>query len=247
MQSQPTVLVIAGCDSSGGAGVVRDIATLSDHGVAACCAITALTAQTDDRVVCIDLVAPAVVQHQIGTALQSRRVDAIKIGMLGSVATVAAVCEMLANVRAPIVLDPVLRSSSDAPLLDDAGIALLGERLLHATFVLTPNLPEAAALLGEAHASDETAMLRQARRLLERGPQAVLLKGGHARGAALDLLVTRNEVVRLFAERIAAEMRGTGCALSTSIAAALAQGTSLREACETAKGYVLAKLGESIS
>jgi len=240
-----TVLVIAGSDSSGGAGIARDITTLTEHGVNACCAITAVTAQTDDAVTGIDHLSPQIIRYQIATALKSHVVGAIKLGMLGTAATVDAVAQALSNTQAPLVLDPVLHSSSGTPLLDDDGIATMRKQLLARTLLLTPNLAEAAALVHEPQATHEEIMLRQARKLLEQGPHAILIKGGHAEGAALDLLVTRDDVVRLSAPRVPARMRGTGCALASSIAAMLAKGASLRAACETAKDYVFQKLNDA--
>jgi hydroxymethylpyrimidine/phosphomethylpyrimidine kinase len=243
--TSPAVLVIAGSDSSGGAGITRDLRTLTDLNINALCAITAVTAQTNTNVTGIHHVAAQVVQQQITTALATRRIDAIKIGMLGTAAIVAAVVACLADhPHLPVVLDPVLMSSSGSSLLDDGGIAILKTQLLPRITLLTPNLPEAAALLQTNVATHEAAMLEQAQQLLQRGPQAVLIKGGHASGDhALDVLLIRDQPpLWLYAPRINATMRGTGCALASAIAGSLALGMPIRAACEHGKHYVLKEL-----
>jgi len=144
----------------------------------------------------------------------------------------------------PLVLDPVLAASSGGALLEPAGVAALRERLLRRATLLTPNIPEAAALLGATPAHTEDELLRQGRALLALGAQAVLLKGGHAGGPeATDLLLTAGDAVRRFSTpRRAAGRRGTGCALATAIAAGLAAGLELSAACARAKDYVSAWL-----
>lgn len=245
MSARPAVLVIAGSDSSGGAGIVRDLSVLSDLGCTALCAITAVTAQTHERVVSVHHVPPAVVRSQIRAALESISVGAIKIGMLGTAATVSAVAESLpSSGNIPIVLDPVLLSSSGGVLLDAAGREEMRARLFPRAALLTPNLPEAASLCGAAPAADRDACVAQARSLLATGPRAVLLKGGHAEGpAAEDLLLTAEGAPQWLASpRVAASRRGTGCTLASAIAAGLASGLSLEAACRSAKRYVLAML-----
>jgi hydroxymethylpyrimidine/phosphomethylpyrimidine kinase len=235
------VLVIAGLDSSGGAGLVRDVHTLAHFGAAALCAVTAVTAQSDAQLRAVHLVPPDLVRAQIEAAVATRAPGAIKIGMLGTRATVLAVAASLATHRPlPLVLDPVLASSSGGELLDAAGQAALRALLLPRTTLLTPNIPEAAALLGAPRARSEEELLRQAEALLALGPQAVLLKGGHGEGAlAVDLLLMRAVgVQRLSAPRCDATRRGTGCALSSAIAAGLAVGVELAAACARAKRYV---------
>lgn len=241
--ASPAVLVIAGSDSSGGAGLVRDVRTLADFNIAALCAITTVTAQSHTEVIGVHHIASLGIQQQIAAAFATHRIDAIKIGMLGTSATVTAVTGSLANLDIPIVLDPVLVASSGGTLLDAAGVTALVQ-LLPLITLLTPNLPEAAALLSTTIAATEVAMVEQAHRLLQLGPQAVLIKGGHAAGDyALDVLVTKNQPpLRLNTPRVDATMRGTGCALASAIAGLLALGTSMPEACRGAKHYVLQKL-----
>ncbi len=248
--TRPAVLVIAGSDSSGGAGLARDVRTLADFGADALCVVTAVTSQSNRRVASIHHVPPAAVRAQIEAAFETREPGAVKLGMLGSRATVDAVAEGLRGHEAlPWVLDPVLAASSGGALLDAEGIAAMKERLLpHATLV-TPNIPEAAVLLDERPvvllderpADDEAALTAQARRILALGPRAVLLKGGHGRGdEAVDWLISQDRAPeRIASPRIRAEQRGTGCALASAIAAQLALGESLGEACRRAKAYVV--------
>ena len=240
--ARSAVLVIAATDSSGGAGLTRDVRVLTDFSVGAVCAVTAVTAQSDSQVSTVHHVPPAVIRAQIAAAFATRRVAAIKIGMLGTRATVETVVESLPPREAvPIVLDPVLVASSGGVLLDAQGRAVMLERLFPRVTILTPNVPEAASLLHEAPATNESALIRQAQRLLALGPQAVLLKGGHSDGdEAVDLLICENDVVqRIPAARVRATSRGTGCALASAIAAGLASGAPLLEACQQAKRYVV--------
>jgi len=149
MNRRPVVLVIAGSDSSGGAGLIRDVQVLSDLGVDSLCAITAVTAQSDSQVRAVHLMPAELVRAQISAALATRPVDAIKIGMLGNRAIVEAVAQCLpARTAIPIVLDPVLVSSSGGVLLDARGRTALLEKLLPQSTLVTPNVPEIAALLG---------------------------------------------------------------------------------------------------
>ncbi len=258
-QSRGAVLVIAATDSSGGAGLVRDVRVLTDFSVDALCAVTAVTAQSDRRVTAVHHVPPDVIRAQIAAAFATRTIGAIKVGMLGTKETVEAVVAALSDMRAasqsdanaperavPIVLDPVLVSTSGGVLLDAGGRTALLESLMPRATLLTPNVPEAAALLGEAVAVDESALIEQGRRLLRQGAAAILLKGGHAAGAeSVDLLIHGRErtVERISAPRVTGVSRGTGCALAAAIAAGIATGKELPDACRDAKQYVLGMLG----
>lgn len=247
---RPAVLVIAGSDSSGGAGLVRDVRTLEAMGVDALCAVTAVTAQSDARVLAVHRVPPEQVRAQIEAAFASRTVAAVKIGMLAGRATVDAVADALhAAPAVPVVLDPVLRASSGAALLEDSGCERLRSRLFPLSTVVTPNVPEAAYLAGEASAPkpDRARILLWAQRLLAEGARAVLIKGGHGTGPeAADALVRAGAApVWLSGPRLAAERRGTGCALASAIAAALASGADLPEACRRGRAHVLALLAEA--
>lgn len=242
------VLVIAGTDSSGGAGLARDVATLTCLGVEAQCAVTAVTAQTEREVTAVELLPPHLVQAQIDAALATGRVAAIKIGMLGTSAIVEAVAESIPpRARLPLVLDPVLAATSGGALLDAAGRAALVARLLPRTTLLTPNIPEAAALLEATPATSAAEVIEQGRALCARGAAAVLMKGGHASGArATDWLVTaEGRVHELGAPRLTGARRGTGCALASAIAAGLAAGVTLELACRRAKEHVTGLLQQS--
>jgi hydroxymethylpyrimidine/phosphomethylpyrimidine kinase len=243
MAVRPTVLVIAGVDSSGGAGLTRDVCVLADFEVDALCAVTAVTAQSNSRVNAVHHVPPEVVGAQIAAAFDTREIGAVKIGMLGVRATVEAVSEALPS-RVPIVLDPVLAASSGGVLLDADGRTAMRETLFPRVTLVTPNVPEVAALLGEHPANTELELIAQAQRLLALGPRAVLIKGGHAAGEeAADLLVSGNvPVQRIVSLRVQASRRGTGCALASAIAAGLASGMPLAEACERAKRYMVTML-----
>ena len=239
------VLAIAGSDSSGGAGLLRDARVFADFGVSGSCAVTAVTAQTHHGVSASYVLSAELVRQQIQAALDAAPVNAIKIGMLGNAAVVAAVVEALSDSPSiPVVLDPVLASSSGTRLLDNQGLRVLKERLLPRCTLVTPNLAEAAALLDETLASSGAAMIAQASALLRLGAPHVLLKGGHSGGEeSVDVLATSGERPTLLrARRVDATLRGTGCALGSAIAAMLAVGEPMASACRRGKEYVWVKL-----
>ncbi|WP_129774752.1 hydroxymethylpyrimidine/phosphomethylpyrimidine kinase [Peristeroidobacter soli] len=239
------VLVIAGTDSSGGAGLVRDVQVITELGARASCVVTAVTAQTNSEVVTSYALAPGLVRQQLRAALRANDVRAIKIGMLGTGANVRAVLdELLDSSDIPIILDPVLCSSSGATLLDPEGERLLRDQLLRRSTLVTPNLIEAGVLLDEPIAKDEGEQATQAEKLLRFGSVGVLLKGGHGTdGDSVDVLATRTGPPLLFrAKRLDVTMRGTGCALSSAIAALMASGMPMELACQRAKTYVHDKL-----
>jgi hydroxymethylpyrimidine/phosphomethylpyrimidine kinase len=212
---RPAVLVIAATDSSGGAGLTRDVRVLTDFAVDALCVVTAVTAQSDKEVSAVHHVPPEIIRAQIASAFATRQIGAIKIGMLGTQATVEAVVAGLSAASGwsahgssleeapyheaplgegrsrgslleaslahgiPIVVDPVLVSSSGGVLLDAGGRAALTGSLFPLATLVTPNVPEVAALLGEPVAADEAGLIQQGEKLLRFGSQAILLKGGH--------------------------------------------------------------------
>ncbi|MEH3146939.1 MAG: bifunctional hydroxymethylpyrimidine kinase/phosphomethylpyrimidine kinase [Methylobacterium frigidaeris] len=240
-------VTIAGSDSGGGAGIQADLKTFSALGVYGASVVTALTAQNTRGVQGIHDVPAGFVGQQIGSVFGDLAVSAVKIGMLSQAPVIAAVAEGLDRHAAgcPVVLDPVMVATSGDRLLGDGAIDALQRLLLPRALVITPNLPEAAALLGEAVAADEAAMLDQGRRLLALGPGAVLMKGGHAAGAeSVDLLVGADgAVLRLAGPRVATRnTHGTGCTLSAAIAAGLARGLALPDAARAAKDYVSAAI-----
>ncbi|HTT06898.1 MAG TPA: hydroxymethylpyrimidine/phosphomethylpyrimidine kinase [Steroidobacteraceae bacterium] len=248
MPATQRVLVIAATDSSGGAGLTRDLQTLTAWRMEACCAVTAVTAQTDARVQGLWGVPTECLAEQIRTALSDGRVAAIKIGLLATDASVQRVAAELPERSAiPIVLDPVLVASSGGALLEADGLERLRRELLPRVSLLTPNLPEAAALLGAPLAQSEPQMLDQMRALQGMGVAAVLLKGGHEApavdGQVTDrLLAPDGELLRLRTARVPGSRRGTGCSLASAIAAQLAVGTPLSCACAGAQAYVAAAL-----
>lgn len=241
----PIALTIAGSDSSGGAGIQADLKTFSALGVYGASVITALTAQNTKGVAAIHDAPPDIVTAQMNAVFSDLDVGAVKIGMLSRAATIEAVAEGLARRRqANVVLDPVMVAASGDRLLSPGAIDVLRKVLIPHALLLTPNLPEAAMLLETAIAQTEGEMREQGVRLLALGPRAVLMKGGHAGGAeCIDLLIERNAVARLVAERIrTANTHGTGCTLSSAIAAGLAKGLDLPEAVRQAKTYLTAAI-----
>jgi hydroxymethylpyrimidine/phosphomethylpyrimidine kinase len=234
-------VTIAGSDSSGGAGIQADLKTFSALGVYGASVITALTAQNTLGVTGIHDVPPAFIAAQIDAVFSDLAVDAVKIGMLSRVSTIEAVAAGLDRHRARhVVLDPVMVATSGDRLLAAEAVEALRRLLIPRAELITPNLPEAAALLDTALATDEAGMRRQAEALLARGAKAVLIKGGHSdRPESTDLLVDGSGVTRLAAPRIATEnTHGTGCTLSSAVAAGLAKGLPLIEAAREAKDYV---------
>jgi hydroxymethylpyrimidine/phosphomethylpyrimidine kinase len=244
----PIAVTIAGSDSGGGAGIQADLKTFSALGVYGASVITALTAQNTRGVAAIHDVPAQFVAAQIDAVFSDLDVGAVKIGMVsqrGVIATIAAGLERWKQMK--VVLDPVMiATSGDKLLVPDAVDALKRVLFPHAV-VVTPNLPEAAALLDAPIAGSEDEMRAQAERLLELGPRAVLIKGGHGSGAeSVDLLVEPTACTRLAVERIATRnTHGTGCTLSSAIAAGLAKGLALGEAARAAKAYVTAALAAS--
>jgi hydroxymethylpyrimidine/phosphomethylpyrimidine kinase len=240
VSARKAVLIVAGSDSSGGAGLARDLQVLKDFDVDALCAVTAVTAQSNTRTGSIHHVPADLVREQIAAAFATGPIHAIKIGMLGTAATAEAVVAGIAHSTVPLVLDPVLAASSGGVLLDEPGIAAMRRLLLPRTTLFTPNIPEAAVLLQEAAAGNIQTMVDQARRLLQLGPQSVMLKGGHASDEqAIDVLVQTNaDTLQLASRRSMIHQRGTGCTLATAAAASLACGATVEEACRAAKQYV---------
>lgn len=234
-------LSIAGSDPSGGAGIQADLKAFSARGTYAMAAITALTAQNTQGVQGAHGVPPAFVADQIAAVFADIRVDAVKIGMIASAEIAEAVADALRpHIGIPIVLDPVMVAKGGAPLLPDDAVGALRELLLPLATHLTPNLPEAAALLGAPEATDRDSMQLQAVALTALGPPAVLLKGGHLAGEdSPDVLVIEDDVHWFNAARTpTANTHGTGCTLSAALAAELAKGHHDTAAVAAAKTYV---------
>jgi hydroxymethylpyrimidine/phosphomethylpyrimidine kinase len=242
--SVPIAVTIAGSDSSGGAGIEADLKTFSALGVYGAAVITALTAQNTQGVFAIHDVPADFIAAQINAVFTDLEVGAVKIGMLGTAAAVDVVAAALDRYRPRnMVLDPVMVASSGDQLLAANALGRLRELLARAR-VVTPNLLEAATLLGALPAHDEDEMRAQARKLLELGPGAVLIKGGHGGGPeSVDLLVEGDACLRLAASRVATRnTHGTGCTFASAIAAGLAKGLSLEDAAKEAKSYVSAAI-----
>ncbi len=246
----PIALTIAGSDSSGGAGIQADLKTFSALGVYGASAITALTAQNTQGVRAIHAVPPAFIAAQIEAVRDDLMVNAIKLGMLGNEDAIAAVADaLLAWQGPPVILDPVMVAASGDSLLDEGAEYALRARLVALADIITPNLPEAARLLGAAVATNEKMMISQGELLLSLGARSVLMKGGHGTGPdAVDFFLDGKNIVRLAANRIATKnTHGTGCTLASAIAAYVARGFDLLEAVQAAKAYLTQALIEADS
>jgi hydroxymethylpyrimidine/phosphomethylpyrimidine kinase len=241
-------VTIAGSDSSGGAGIQADLKTFSALGVYGASVITALTAQNTRGVSGIHDVPSAFITAQIDAVFSDLEVGAVKIGMLSQPAAIKAVAAGLKRHEVKnVVLDPVMVAASGDRLLAPEAVEVLLRVLIPRAALITPNLPEAAALLDALEARTEPEMKDQAQQLLDLGARAVLLKGGHADGAeSVDFLVQPTSVARLAVDRIpTVNTHGTGCTLSSAIAAGLAKGLSLAEAVREGKAYVTAAIAAS--
>jgi hydroxymethylpyrimidine/phosphomethylpyrimidine kinase len=237
-------VTIAGSDSSGGAGIEADLKTFAALGVYGAAVITALTAQNTKGVFAIHDVPADFIAAQINAVFTDLDVGAVKIGMLGTASAIEVVAAALDRYRPrSVVLDPVLVASSGERLLREDAIGRL-RALISRVRVVTPNLPEAAALLGAPPARDENEMRAQAQKLLSLGAGAVLIKGGHGGGPeSVDLLVEADHCLRLAAPRVATKnTHGSGCTFASAIAAGLAKGLPLDEAARQAKAYVSAAI-----
>jgi hydroxymethylpyrimidine/phosphomethylpyrimidine kinase len=241
----PIALTIAGSDSSGGAGIQADLKTFAALGVYGASVITALTAQNTTGVSGIHPVPADFVTAQIDAVFGDLDVAAVKIGMMAQPTTVEAIVAGLARWSPKhVVLDPVMVATSGARLLAADAVAALRTRLIPRAFLITPNLPEAAALLDQPVAASEAAIERQGQRLLAMGCHAVLIKGGHGQGPeSIDYLISASGTLALAAPRIATRhTHGTGCSLSSAIAAGLAKGWSLDTAVRNAKAWISAAI-----
>ena len=241
----PIALTIAGSDSSGGAGIQADLKTFAALGVYGASVITALTAQNTSGVAAIHPVPADFVTAQIDAVFSDLAVKAVKIGMVAQLATVDAIAAGLKRWSPNhIVLDPVMVATSGDRLLAAEAVEALRTQLIPRATLVTPNLPEAAALLDEPVASSKAAIESQGRRLISMGCRAVLIKGGHGQGAeSIDYIFSGNGTVALAAPRIATKnTHGTGCSLSSAIAAGLAKGEDLETAVHNAKAWISAAI-----
>ena len=245
VMATPIALTIAGSDSSGGAGIQADLKTFAALGVYGASAITALTAQNTKGVTGIHAVPADFVTAQIDAVFSDLDVKAVKIGMVAQLATIEAIVAGLTRWSPRnIVLDPVMVATSGDRLLAADAVDALRTKLVPRAALITPNLPEAAVLLDEPVATTEAAIESQGRRLMSMGCAAVLIKGGHGQGAeSIDYLVRSSGIVALAAPRIDTKnTHGTGCSLSSAIAAFLARGEDLEIAVRHAKSWVSAAI-----
>lgn len=246
--SRPVALTIAGSDPSGGAGVQADLKTFHQHGVYGTSALTLLTVQNTRSVSAVEVLKPEFVLAQMDAVLCDLTPVVGKTGALGSAAVVEAVARRVAEVRFPVVVDPVMISKHGASLLAEEGRESLASRLLPRCFLVTPNRHEAAAL-AKMEIEDESSLREAARVIARLGPEAVLIKGGHSSaaagtgnrgdGEATDLLFYEGSFHSFSAERVATDQtHGTGCTYSAAIAANLALGRDLIVAVGAAKRYI---------
>ncbi|WP_420324744.1 bifunctional hydroxymethylpyrimidine kinase/phosphomethylpyrimidine kinase [Mameliella sp.] len=240
MEKVAKLLIVAGSDSGGGAGIQADLKAASALGVYGATAITAVTAQNTVGVQSVATLAPEMVAAQIRSVLDDIDIDAVKIGMLGTVDIIEAVAQALQGFAGPVVLDPVMVAKSGDALLDASAVTALRDHLLPRATMLTPNLPEAARLLEHDPATTSERMEAQGAALRALGPDAVLMKGGHAEGETCrDLLVTEAGFTAFEAPRLATRnTHGTGCSLSSAIAAEMAKGAAPEAAVRRAHGWL---------
>jgi hydroxymethylpyrimidine/phosphomethylpyrimidine kinase len=235
----PVALTIAGSDPSGGAGVQADLKTFHQHGVYGTSVLTLLTVQNSVAVDQVEILSPALALAQLQAVLEDIPPAAAKTGALGSREMVEAIAFAAADFLFPLVVDPVMVSKHGAPLMAAEAAVAVKERLLPAAALLTPNLPEAAALTGR-RVETLADMREAAMALLDMGPGAVLLKGGHLDGGeSVDLLAARGGFLELPARRIDTKhTHGTGCSYSAAITANLALGKGLDDAARRAKAWI---------
>ena len=244
------VLSIAGSDPSGGAGIQADLKTFAALGVYGCAAVTALTAQNTMGVFGVFPVPGEFLRQQLDAVFADVRIDAVKIGMLGSAAAIRTIAEVL-RIHQPrfVVLDPVLRATTGAQLLATDAIATLCDELLPLVTLVTPNATEAGALVGVNAPRTVTGARDVAALLVKRGARAVLITGGHLEDDAhsVDVLHDGLRIYTTSVERVpAGDTHGTGCTLSSAIAALLARGRALPEACAEAQQFVADAIVRSV-
>jgi len=238
---KPVALTVAGSDPSGGAGVQADLKTFHQFGVYGEGVLTLITVQNTQRVSRVELLDPELVRQQIEAVMSDIAPGAAKTGALGSAAIIEAVAEAMGDT--PLVVDPVMISKHGAALIAAEAVEALRATLFRKALLITPNLHEAAALTGLL-VETEDQMVSAGRRLLEHGPKAVLVKGGHLAGKASDVLVTADTVDWFTSERVdTPHTHGTGCTYSAAITALLAQGVPLRDAVGRAKAFITKAIG----
>lgn len=241
------VLTIAGSDTCGGAGIQADIKTFSAHGTYGMSVITAVTVQNTQGVFGCQDISPEIIRGQIDAIYSDIQVSAVKVGMVSQIETIHAIADKLEEYHATnIVVDPVMISKSGFDLMQPDAKDTLIRRLIPLAFVVTPNLPEAEVITG-LKINDLSAMEQAARKIFEMGAKNVLIKGGHLENDATDLLFDGEKIILLHSNRIETKnTHGTGCTLSSAIAANLGKGKSVEEAVRIAKDYITVAIEHSL-
>ena len=249
MLPKSKVLIIAGSDSSGGAGIQGDIKTVSSLGSYAMTAITAVTSQNTTGVKSIVSIAPKEISNQIEFTSKDIKPDSIKIGMLHSSKVIDAVMKSLIKIKASkIVLDPVMVAKGGTKLIDTAAINYIRKKLIKKIFIITPNIPEAEILVKRKIKSVED-MILSGKLLLKLGAKNVLIKGGHLKSKNMtDVLINKKEITMFNSKKfITKNTHGTGCTLSSAIATYLSRGKVLKKACELGIKYVNYSIGSNLN
>lgn len=240
MALRPSILIVAGTDPTGGAGIIRDIETAAHFQVKANLAITCVNVQDDNHVAKIVPMSEKIVAAQMRSALEANPISAIKIGMTGTKAIIAAICNVLEEYpHIPVIFDPVLVASSGGKLTTEKIIDVMINKLLPHVDLLTPNREELALLSQSLLAAHDQQAIQQAQKILSFGPRSLLIKGGHADGPlATDSFIDKNKTINISSSRLTGTMRGTGCILSSAIAAQLALNETMIQAIKNAKTYI---------
>ena len=234
----PVALTIAGSDPSGGAGIQADLKTFHQHGVYGMSVITLLTVQNTRTVDAVEVLEPGFIRAQLDAVFEDIPPHAAKTGALGNAAAIDAVARRAAGFSFPLVIDPVMVSKHGSPLLDNDASGILRDRLLPCAFLVTPNIPE-AAVLSQMEVTDPPSMEKAAEVIARLGPRNVLVKGGHLRDDALDVLWSEGRIHRFPSERVGTKnTHGTGCVFSAAITAHLARGEELTSAITKAKAFI---------
>ena len=242
------VLTIAGSDCSGGAGIQADLKTFSAHGIFGMSVIVSVVAENTSRVIDIQDITPDMIGKQIDAVFEDIEVDAVKVGMLSTPECMGAVAEKLRQYQPKhVVIDPVMYAKNGCPLMEPSAVDALIKTILPLADVLTPNIPEAERITGLQIQSVKD-MERAAERVYAMGSKAVVIKGGHAVGNALDVLFDGNQMYHFETERIDTKnTHGTGCTFSSAIASQLAKGADIYKAVESAKAYVTTAIAHSLA
>jgi len=243
------ILVIAGSDSSGGAGIQADIKTITSLGSYAMTAITAVTAQNTTGLKSIISIKPKEISNQIEFTSKDIKPDAVKIGMLHSPGVIHAVINSLKKIKvAKIVLDPVMVAKGGSKLIDDKAIEIIKKKLIKKIYLITPNIPE-AQILTNIKITNTKDMIRSAKKLIDLGAKNVLIKGGHLKSKVMqDILINKKEIIIFKSKKYKTKnTHGTGCTLSSAITAYLSCGKLLKKSCELGIKYVNQAIGSNIN